>query len=491
MPALPDRERLALALLTLCAAAQYAWNAWKLPPLVGYDAAGHAGYALFVARESRLPEPFSGWATFHPPAWYLAAAGVWRLLEPLGDVPLRIGLRAISAFAWLAAGLLLHRALRRAGARPATAWVAIALLWLVPVNQLAVGMLGNEAFAASWSAASVVCLLRLQALPRDARAALGAGLTAGLAFASKFTGAWVAAACAVPFARRGLDRRGARALAVCALAGLAVAGPVVARNLALTGSAFPMTRTRHASIQAAEAALSLGPRRVSDYLWLPADCLARPSVHQLPDRPGAWSNRNPAMASVPRLAYAGLWYDPFAQRVPIARHRDGEWLGPLLLSLGLVPTALVLAGLAAATRDLVRTRGRSPEAPLVVMTALAGVSFAGFTWVAPSLTAAKASYGMPLAGPAAVFFARAADALPRRLRAPALGLSLAAALASGLAFTSGVGVLPDREHARVEAGVWLRIGRSLPGSRIDEAVGILTGATPVPARQSAKGTRQP
>ena len=482
-----DRERLALALLTLGVAAQFAWNAWSLPPLAGYDAAGHAGYALFVAREAQLPEPSSGWATFHPPAWYLAGAGVWRALEPLGPVALRIGLRAIAAFAWLAAGLLLHRALRRAGARPATAWVAIALLWLVPVNQLAVGMLGNEAFAAAWSAACVVCVLRLQAEPRNWRAAAGAGLAAGLALASKFTGAWVAAACAVPFARRDLDGRGVRALAVCALAGLAVAGPVVARNLALTGSPFPMTRTRNASVQAAEAALSLGPRRVRDYLWLPADCLARPSVHQLPDRPGAWSNRNPAMASVPCLAYAGLWYDPFAQRVPIARHRDGEWLGPLLLALGLVPTALVLVGLGVATRDLARRRGLSAEAPLVVMTALAGASFAGFTWVAPSLTAAKASYLMPLAAPAAVFFARAADALPHRLRAVALGLSLAAALASGLAFTSGVGALPDREHARVEADVWLRIGRSLPGSRIDEAVGILTGATPAASRKRTKG----
>ncbi len=441
-----------------------------------------------MAREARLPEPFSGWVSFHPPAWYLAAAGVFQVLEPLGPVALRIGLRAIAALAWLSAGLWLHRAMRSQGVRPATAWVTTALLWLVPVNQLSVAMLGNEAFAAAWAVACVVCVLRLQTEPRDWRAALGAGLSAGLAFASKFTGVWVAAACAVPFARRDLDSRGVRALALCALAGLAVAGPVVARNLALTGSPVPMTRTRHASMQAAEAALSLGPRRIRDYLWIPADCLARPSVHQLRERPGAWSNRNPAMASVPCLAYAGLWYDPFAQRIPIARHRDGEWLGPLLLTLGLVPTALVLAGLALATRDLARQRGRSSEAPLVLMTALAAASFAGFTWLAPSLSAAKASYLMPLAAPAALFFARAADALPRRLRAVALGLSLAAALASGLAFTSGVAALPDREHARVEAGVWQRIGRSLPGSRIDEAVDLLAGPAPPvpePARRPA------
>src|SRR5262249_2965437 len=158
-------------------------------------------------------------------------------------------------------------------------------------------------------------LLRLEADPRDRRAALAAGLAAGLALATKFTGAWVAAACVVPFARRNLGRDGRRALALCALAGLAVSGPVYARNLALTGELFPMTRSRLAIMRSAEASLTLGPRRVSDYLRVPRDCILRPSVHQLPGAPGAWSQRNPSMQSVPCLAYAGLWYDPFGQRV--------------------------------------------------------------------------------------------------------------------------------------------------------------------------------
>ncbi len=484
------RERLALALLTTAVATQYAWNAWSLPALCGYDAPGHAGHALAIAREGRLLDPFSGWVSFHPPAWYLAAAGVWRVLEPFGPAALRAGLRAIAVLAWLTAGLVLYRALRATGVRPETAWVATALLWLVPVNQLAAVMLGNEAFAAAWAALAVACLLRLQVEPRDLRAACGAGVAAGIAFASKFTGAWVAAACVVPFARRDLDRRGARALATCALAGVAVAGPVYAHNLALTGSPFPMTRTRNPTMQAAEAALTLQPRRVRDYFWLPMDCLARPSIHQQADRPGAWSNRNPSMASIPCLVYAGLWYDPFAQRVPIARHRDGEWLGPLLLALGLAPTSLAVAGLVLALRSLVRRRGRSADAPLVAMTALAGASFIAFTWLAPSLTAAKASYLMPLAAPAAVFFARASDALPRRPRLAGLALSLAAALASGLAFTNGLAFEPDRAHARIEARVWQRIGRTLPGSRIDEAVGILVppmAAAPGPIHRGTKG----
>ena len=228
----------------------------------------------------------------------------------------------------------------------------------------------------------------------------------------------------------------------------------------------------------------LGPRRVADYLAVPSDCALRPSVHQLRGMPGAWSNRNPSMQSVPCLVYAGLWYDPFGQRVPIERHRDGEWAGPLLLALGLLPTALAAAGGLASARDLALRR-RRPEAPLVAMTLLALASFVGFTWVAPSLTAAKASYLMPLAAPAAVFFTRAVDALPRRLRAAALAASGAAALACAVVFTSGVYFEPDREHARLEARVWQGIGGRLPGSHIGEAVQRLQGpALPSQNRRS-------
>jgi len=475
------RERLATLGLLVAAAAQYAWNAWSLPPLAGYDAAGHLGYALAIAREARIPAPLSGWSTFHPPAWYLAAAVLWRAGEPLGPEALRLALRALGGGLWLAAGLRLHGALRRQlGARAATAWVALALWCWVPVNQLAAAMLGNESFAAAWAALAVPALLRLEADPRDRRAALAAGLAAGLACATKFTGAWVAVACAVPFARHELGRDGRRALALCALSGLAVAGPVYARNLALTGELFPMTRERLAIMRAAEASLTLGPRRLSDYVRVPLDCGLRPSVHQVRGRPGAWSQRNASMQSVPCLAYAGLWYDPFGQRVPIARHRDGEWAGPLLLALGLAPTAITAAGLFAAAGALAGRR-RPAETPLVAMSALALASFAGFTWFAPSLTAAKASYLLPLAAPAAVFFARAADALPPRLRAAGLGGSAAAALAAALVFTNQLGFAPDREHARVEALVWERIGTRLPGSRIAEAVRILAGARPHPS----------
>ncbi len=453
---------------------------------MGYDALGHAGYALAIAREGRLPHPLSGWSTFHPPAWHLVAAALWRAIEPFGPGALRVALRAPGALAWLAAGIAVHRALRRGGADADAAWVAAALFFFVPVNQLACAMIGNEAFAAACSAAAVPFLLRLQANPSDLRAAAGAGFAAGLGLATKYTGAWVAAACAVPFARRDLDCRGVRALATCALVGAAIAAPAYVRNFALIGSPLPMTRTRE-PMRTAEDALTVRLRRPADYLWLPADCLRRPSVYHVAGKPGAFGNRNPAMQSVPCLVYAGLWYDPFAQRVPIAHHDDEQRLGLVVVGLGLAPTTLVLAGLALAVRDCVRRRGRSRDAPLVAMAALAAASFAAFTWRAPSLAAAKASYLMPLAGASAVFFARAVEALPGRLRALGLATSLAAALAAGFFFTSDALFPPDPTRARVEAHGWQRLGKALPHSRIDEAGEILGGAAPpLPPSSSAR-----
>ena len=77
-------QRSAAIALFAIAACQYAWNAYAVTPLTGYDAPAHAGYLLTLIEEGRLPHPMEGWATFHPPLYYVLGAGVWSLLEPLG-----------------------------------------------------------------------------------------------------------------------------------------------------------------------------------------------------------------------------------------------------------------------------------------------------------------------------------------------------------------------------------------------------------------------
>ncbi len=478
MPTAPGRGRcdpgVALLALAALAAAQSAWNALTLPPLLGYDAPGHAGYVLTLVREGRLPHPLEGWSTFHPPLYYAVAAALWSLLEPLGPAALTAALRAPGALAWLAAGVVAWRSARHLGAAPRVALAAAALVWFVPSNQFAAVMIGNEALAAALAGFAVPFLLRLQDDPGDRPAAVGAGLLAGLALAAKYSGFWVAAGAVVPWLRRGIGRRELAAAAAGAAVAAVVAGPVYLRNLVLTGTPVPMTRDLE-PMRGAEAAFELRPRRACDYLTLDRDCFLRPSLYHVPGRPGSYANLNPAMTHVFGLVYAGFWYDAFGHRVPIALHRDGFALGPALLALGFVPTLLLLAGLVAATVSTLRRGSAEPLAPLVAMAWLALGSFVAFTWRAPSLAAAKASYFLPLAVPAALLFCRGAALLAPRVRTAAAAVSLLAALAAGAAFTHRVLVSPDPALGRILVATWTHIDRQLPGAHIGEAVRLLYG----------------
>jgi hypothetical protein len=145
----------------------------------------------------------------------------------------------------------------------------------------------------------------------------------------------------------------------------------------------------------------------------------------------------------------------------------------LLTGLGVLPTGLVLLGLALCVRDMLRRGLRTPDAPLVVMAGVALVTFVAFTARAPALVAAKGSYLLPLLVPAGLFFARGVGALRGRVRHAALAMSAAAALAAALVFTSGL--VFDPKSPAVPRRSWSVIAKQLPGQHIDEAVELLLG----------------
>lgn len=455
------------AAVAIAAAGLYAWNAWTVPPLTGYDAGGHAGYVLTILDEGRLPRPAEGWSTFHPPLYYLLAAGVWPLLEPLGPRALVAGLRGIGALAWLGAIAVAAWGARRAGASPVAAAVVAGLVAAVPCAQLAATMIGNEALAAGLGALALPPLLVLQRDPGRARAAFGAALFCGLAAATKYSGLCVAAACAVPFLRPGLDVRRRRALAVGLATGAAIAGPVYLRNVLLAGTPFPTT-AGVAAVRTTEDRDVLRPRRAADYLWLDPATLVRPSIHHVPGAAPPPPRRNPAMTNVWGLAYASAWYDAFGHRIPVAYHRDGVIAGPLLAGLGLVPTAVMLLGLAGAAREAVRSRGRSPDAPLVAIWGLGLGAFVAFTWRTPALASSKASYLLPLAVPGALLYARALRGFGPRLRGVVLAASATAAVAAAAVFVQGLWFPPV--DAAEAAQRWRWVAAALPDAHIGEAV---------------------
>lgn len=456
---------IALGLLMLTAATQYAWNAVAIPALAGYDAGPHVGYILAIVETGRLPELDSGTQTFHPPLYYLLGSGVWRLLEPVGPDAISAGLRAIGGVAALLAGVVAWRLVRERSKWP-VAWVATALVLFVPAGQMAAAMVGNEALAAGLAALALPSILALQRDPRRVGHAAIAGLFAGLAFATKFSGVFVVVACAVPFLRHDLDRRMLRALAAGLVVGAIVAGPVYARNWWHSGSPFPFTRVEE-PVKSMEAGNILRPRRVSDYLWLDPACLVRPSIHHVPGATHAGRRRNPDMSNVWGLAYASIWYDAQGHRIPISYHRDGVYTGPILTTLGIVPSSLMLFGFALALAEAIRRRGRSDDAPLVALWMVGIAFFVAFTWWAQSVHAVKGSYLLPLAVPGAVFFARGANRLGRRIRPWVLLVSALAALAAAVVFTQDL-VYPAAPAERM-AQRYRMLGEFLPDSYITEA----------------------
>jgi hypothetical protein len=483
-----------LWLVAAAIAAQYAWNAWTVTPLTGYDAPGHADYMFTILKEGRLPQPYQGWSTFHPPVYYAIGAAVWRALEPLGPRAVVAGIRGIgvvSLFVVAAVAFVLAR--RRAPL--ATAATAAALLLLVPCVQMTAVMIRNEALAAALAALAFLPILALQRDPTRWRSAALAGGLVGIAIATKVSSIFLLAGAAVPFLRRDLmrgdaGRRGLRSALLLFGLVFVIAAPVTVRNIALTGDPLPLNRDKPVAAFA-EASQVIRERRVLDYLWIDPRALWRPSIHHVPGNPPPPPpRRNVHMTNVWALTYASTWWDAFGHRIPAEYHRDGVWAGRLLIALGLLPTGLLLFGFARASVEALVRRGRSDDAPLVASTWAGIAAFVSFTWVSPTIGAPKAIYLLPVVVPAALFFVRGVGSLSARARRFALGEAALAALLSGLVFTQTLWFPPIAPE--VMAGRWRLVGAALPNSHIVETLDALVpegrpAASAPRARRGAAG----
>jgi len=131
----------------------------------------------------------------------------------------------------------------------------------------------------------------------------------------------------------------------------------------------------------------------------------------------------------------------------------------------------MLFGFGLAVADAVRRRGRSDDAPLVVLFGVGIAFFVAFTWWAQSVAAVKGSYLLPLSVPAAVFFARGASRLGARWRPLVLALCTLAAISSAAIFTHDL-VYPAAPAERM-AHRYRVLGEFLPNSYIAEAANRL------------------
>ena len=401
----PGRWLLALAALAF---ALLWWRNLGLDPRVGFDAGAHLDYVRFILERHRLPLADDGWAMYHPPLYYAAAAAIVALFGESGAA-----LRALNAAGALVQCAALFGALRILfPAHPTRVFAGFALGAFVPMQLYLAQYVTNEV----WAAALVSCALWQELRILDGRAAgprshLALGALLGAAALTKFS-ALIAAAVLLAVLAGRLVLRGERAprpwlesVGCVALALLAVAGWHYARVTAHFGS--PLVGNWDAVA---------GPSWWQD-----------PGYHTLGDylRFGE-SLTHPVFSACNGCAdgiYSTLWGDGLVGGM-VSSADAPPWRWDLIAAgywLALVPSLAVAVGFALALVRLVRT----PSAEGWLLVGLAGAT--AFALLALSLrlpfyAQCKAFYGLSALVPFAAFGAVGLDAFALRLgrAAPAL-----------------------------------------------------------------------
>jgi tetratricopeptide (TPR) repeat protein len=456
------------------------WNALAGPRMWGYDAWGHVAYVFFLDLYRAVPWADQGWSYFHPPGHYLIG---WALAQAGSGELLMRGLALWGSFASLATAALAAR-LAHLGfpARPGLALLAFGAVAFLPVHFYMSPMPGNEMTATLLGAAALASFVRNEFAARPSlRADAVTSLWLGLGLLTKFSGllpllallgALVLRAALEPAPARALRRAAARGAGIAALA-LLIAAPYYARNLAAFGNPFELSRG-YPLVAQVESGQPPGARGWRDFATL------SPRVFRDPNPLAPHMYR-----SVWGSVYVNVWADLYRES-DVARALEAEREERLstraLALLGLLPSALALAGAGLALRDFARGRRRALWAAPLLLSAATLASFGLFAWRVPIWSALKASYLLGLSLPFALFLCRAFEALLARGRR-GLGAALAAGLAAVALAASAVAVdglvLPKRADAPATGAVRFYFGEYEAARRVYDR--LIAGAVyPVP-----------
>lgn len=414
--------RLIAVLMFAIGAAVRINNALVFSPLRGYDGYAHFSYIWYMAENWRVPLPTSAWEFFQPPLYYAYMAAVWDALAGTDAIlRLQVGTLVLALLglvhAW-ASMLLVRRVLP--GNRLAEL-LAAGLGLFLPVHLYSAGFIGNEYLSAVCCTFSVLALMRVLDRPTVLRA-LVLGLALGIAMMSKFTGFVVVAGAFFTLGVRTVLRRewmqGLRTMTVAGVVMLLCCGWFYGRNVMLYGTPFKMSRetfvlARYENIQ------TKGRRNIWEYILFDPMLLRRPQwprgvplVQEVP----ALLPYNPAAESVPSGLYANTWFDGYGGWVLPAVIYDNtvRRCGQFLMTFGLVPSVLVLAGFFLAIGRVWRKGWDDTLVAMLACTgAMAAVVIQGTSSVATH-AAVKATYLLPISTVFGLWFALGVDWVQRR-----------------------------------------------------------------------------
>ncbi|MFT7664973.1 MAG: hypothetical protein ACI87A_003207 [Planctomycetota bacterium] len=359
-------------------------NAMLIASMQGYDAPGHFEYIEHVATGNWFPTASDGWQMYHPPLYYI-------LVSLLGDEG---GLN--SASTWLSPGQVLncfaHAALLPLAfgffqllyPNKSKLWalLAAASVAVVPAGMQLAPMVTNEPFAGTLIASVLLAVgLTSNHSPRVWHGLL-IGLGLGAAMLSKYTGVlafgaalttWFVMGIRAPRAER-LEHL--KRIVVMASITIAISGWLYLRNNQLFGDFFIGNWD-----EASGYAYEQGPGYrdlASTFRFGP--CLTEAGLSTSSYR------------SIPEGYYSSIWADPLGfflgnERFPSAQ----TWM----LWLGLIPTALAIAGLARSWKHSGRTESGA-HFGLVLFTALFGLALFTFSLELPFYSTNKGFFAWSL-----------------------------------------------------------------------------------------------
>jgi hypothetical protein len=399
-------------------------NAPSIPLAAGFDGRAHLDYVRYVLERRALPLAGDGWKMFEAPLYYVVVAA---LLGVTGAVPGGVpAVAVVRGLGWCLG--VLDLALVRAGTRlvlpdrPVSRLAGILVVGSMPFVLILGQYVANEVLAATLGSAILVLAIRML---RDGDLRLGShvalGLLAGLALLAKSSALVVVVAVGIALLARAVVRPPDRARA---LGGLAATGVIA---MAVGGWHYARVAARYGNPL-------LGGW---DYAWW-----QDPGFRTLEDltRFGRVL-RQPAYAGFGGVwdgLYSTAWADGLlsgATRVSLVHPWWSPDLASVALALAIVPTLLLLAGLAGLVRDWVRRPAADVGLVLLVALLQGGVLIL-MAFKVPAAVATKAHYVLPSILVVGVLAARGFAAVTGE-RALASTVALAALLAwSGTVYAS-------------------------------------------------------